>query len=65
MSETVKGIACQLLRTSFHGAVSLEGVVAIGTSSDSKKHYYNLEKMSFKGLLDGSSDAAGKGELGE
>ena len=56
-------IACKLLCAAFHCSVAGVRVLSIRTSSDEKDNHNNLEKMSFKGLSEGSSNAAGEEEL--
>jgi hypothetical protein len=63
--KSIEYVACQLFCPSFHSTAGRNRVFAIRTGSNEEDEHYNLEKISFNRLSDGSSDATGEGELGE
>lgn len=65
VGKTIEDVTRELLRARLHCTTIGDGVFAIRASSYNEDDHNNLEKISFKGSSDGSSDAAGKAELGE
>lgn len=65
VGKPVKDLASKIFRAGFHGSARGIRVPSVGPRSNKQEEDHNLEKMSFKGLDDGSSDAAGEGELCE